>query len=119
MTLPVISGVLFTPKRPKTIPYGEDAGAIHKISFVGREEYYVTSKRLAIDIMKNNADYDSSVLARGLKDGWLQLVISPTTFAESRNPLTAIRAIKKTESPEDGWYDLYILPAKNSYLRGR
>ncbi len=106
--------------RGPRIAYGDEDSAILIAQFGlngADSRYIVCSSRLASDIYANNLDYDASVLRRGLDDGWLILTIDPPKFKTSRNPLTAIQAIKSTETIPSGQYRLFIIPPFSSHRR--
>ncbi len=93
------------------LAYGDDEQAVIGAYFYGGDgKYFVTSKRLAIDILNSNVSYDTTHLKQGLKDGWLILIINPDFFASLSNPLAAVRAIKTDDPIDAGWYRLTIIP---------
>lgn len=93
------------------LAYGSDARAVIGAYFYGGDgKYFVTSKRLATDILKSNVSYDIEHLKRGLADGWLILIINPDFFASLSNPLAAVRAIKSDDPIDEGWHRLTIIP---------
>lgn len=93
------------------LAYGEDSHAVIGVYFYGGDgKYFVTSKRLATDIMRSNVSYDVEHLRRGLADGWLMLIINPDFFASLSNPLAAVRTIKTGDPIDAGWYRLTIIP---------
>jgi len=93
------------------LAYGDNAQAVIGAYFYGGEgKYFVTSKRLATDILSSNVSYDTEHLKKGLADDWLILIINPDFFASMSNPLAAVRAIKSDDPIDEGWYRLTIIP---------
>lgn len=109
MSLPIITSTV-TYGRRDTHAYMDDDPAILAADFGTDSQYVVCSKKLAADIYAKNPSYDGPQLKRGLKDGWLKLVISPDLYESLSNPLAAIRAIKSDAAIDEGWYHLMIIP---------
>ncbi|GAB6265508.1 MAG: hypothetical protein STSR0001_09530 [Methanothrix sp.] len=63
-----------------------------------------------VDVSRYVMSVDTEHLKKGLADGWLILIINPDFFASLSNPLAAVRAIKKDDSMDEGWYRLTIIP---------
>jgi hypothetical protein len=110
MTLPQIKHNI-TRGRQNTHAYMDDDPAIVGGAFGATDSLYIVcSKKLAVAIYGQNPSYDAVLLKRGLKDGWLKLIINPDLFESLSNPLASIRAIKAEEAIGTGWYKLLIIP---------
>jgi hypothetical protein len=109
VSLPNITSTV-TYGKSDTHAYMDDDPAILAADFGVDSQYIVCSKQLATDIYAKNASYDSLQLKRGLKDGWLVLIINPDLYESLSNPLAAIRAIKSDATIDEGWYRLMIIP---------